>query len=307
MFTKIVSSRIEVYVTKINSFFKLFFERFVDSNINNAAIVIAYNALLAIFPTVILVGNLLPLLNLKADTIMSYLQTAVPPTIYKTLNPLVRTFLTSGSGGIASVSALVAIWAASRGINALKRAINDAYGVDSQSAFMTRIVSIAIIFVFAIFLVALFIFFSFGQLALEKLSPILNLPLSWLDTFRSVKWPTTILGIFAILCLIYRFLPNAKVHWRCIFPGAVLGTAGWLLITQGFSIYVYYFAQRVLSYGALGTFIVLLFWLNYSGWTILLGAVVNASLEYCLYGKVTPRRPTFRRILDNVIPKKDNS
>ena len=102
-----ISSRIEVYVTKINSFFKLFFERFVDSNINNAAIVIAYNALLAIFPTVILVGNLLPLLNLKADTIMSYLQTAVPPTIYKTLNPLVRTFLTSGSGGIASVSALV--------------------------------------------------------------------------------------------------------------------------------------------------------------------------------------------------------
>ena len=192
-----ISSRIEVYVTKINSFFKLFFERFVDSNINNAAIVIAYNALLAIFPTVILVGNLLPLLNLKADTIMSYLQTAMPPTIYKTLNPLVRTFLTSGSGGIASVSALVAIWAASRGINALKRAINDAYGVDSQSAFMTRIVSIAIIFVFAIFLVALFIFFSFGQLALEKLSPILNLPLSWLDTFRSVKWPTAILLYFS--------------------------------------------------------------------------------------------------------------
>lgn len=290
---------------KINLFTKLFIKRFTDGNINNAAIVIAYNALLAIFPTVILIGNLLPLLSIKADTIMSYLQTAVPPTIYKTLNPLVRTFLTTGSGGIASVSALVAIWASSRGINALKRAINDAYGVDSQSALMTRIVSIALIFVFAVFLVALFVFFSFGQLALEKLSPIFNFPLSWLDTFKSVKWPTTILGIFVILCLIYRFLPNARVHWRCIFPGAILGTAGWLLITQGFSIYVYYFAQRVLSYGALGTFIVLLLWLNYAGWTILLGAVVNASLEYYFYGEVIPRRPTIKRIWDNVVPKKD--
>lgn len=298
------------WVKKVNQwlqkFTKIFIESFINSDINNAAIVMAYYTLLAIFPTVILIGNLLPLLNIKSTTIMSYLETAVPATIYNTLQPLVKNFLDNGSGGLASVSALVAIWAVSRGINALKLAINKAYGVgDTQSAIVTRVVSILLIFVFGIALVIIFLFFSFGQIVLENLGPIFNLPLSWLTTFKSLKWPTTIFGIFGILCLVYRFLPNAKVHGLFILPGALIGTTSWVLITQGFSIYVHYFARGVLSYGTLGTFIFLLFWLNYSGWVILLGAVFNATLERLKYGQISAKKPTIKKIWDNVLPQND--
>lgn len=111
-------------------------------NINNTSIVIAYYALLAIFPSIILLGNTLPLLNIKASTVLVYLESAVPATIYKTLYPIIISFLDHSSGGLISVSALVALWATSRGVNALKLAFNETYGVEeSQSAITARIIS----------------------------------------------------------------------------------------------------------------------------------------------------------------------
>ena len=61
-------------------------------------------------------------------------------------------------------------------------------------------------------------------------------------------------------------------------------------LDQGFSIYVRYFARSVLSYGTIGTFIVLLFWMNYSALVIMVGAVINATLEERKYGTIRSKR-----------------
>ena len=61
-------------------------------------------------------------------------------------------------------------------------------------------------------------------------------------------------------------------------------------LTQGFSFYVRYFARSVLSYGTIGTFIVLLFWMNYSALVIMVGAVINATLEERKYGTIRSKR-----------------
>ncbi|KRL42345.1 MAG: YihY/virulence factor BrkB family protein [Liquorilactobacillus nagelii] len=285
--------------------FKQILKRLTAININNAAIVIAYYALLAIFPTIILIGNLLPLLNVKAATILTYLENAVPKTIYHTLSPIILSFLDHGSGGLISISALVALWAVSRGINSLKLAFNTAYGVENiQNVLMTRLFSIVITFLLLASLAIIIILFSFGQLVLDYLTPILNISENLTGLFIQVKWPVTVLGLLFILGAMYFFLPNAKVHFWLIIPGTILATISWILLAQGFSIYVRYFARSVLSYGTLGTFIVLLFWLNYSGWVVMLGAVLNATLEEVVYHQIIPRKNRFKRYLIKKIKEK---
>ncbi|MFT8459844.1 MAG: YihY/virulence factor BrkB family protein [Liquorilactobacillus ghanensis] len=274
-------------------------------NINNAAIVIAYYTLLAIFPTIILIGNILPLLNIKAATILAYLESAVPKTIYHTLSPIILSFLDHGSGGLISVSALVALWAVSRGVNSLKQAFNDAYGVeDTQNVLMTRLFSLIITFLLLASLAIIIIAFSFGQLVLDYLAPILDISEKITGLFTQVKWPVTVLGLLFILGAMYFFLPNAKVHFWLTIPGTVLATITWIVLAQGFSIYVRYFARSVLSYGTLGTFIVLLFWLNYSGWVVMLGAVLNASLEMLVYHQIIPRKNRLKHYLIKKINSK---
>jgi membrane protein len=273
-------------------------------NINNAAIVIAYYSLLAIIPMIILIGNLLPFINIKATTILAYLETAVPKTIYQTLQPLVLSFLDHSSGGLISISALVALWAVSRGINSLKLAFNTAYGVENvQSVLVTRVISVVVTFLFIIILVMMTMIFSFGQAILEYLTPILKLSVELTGTFSRVKWPITMIFLLLFLGVLYYFLPNAKVHFWSIIPGTLLATFSWLLLAQGFSIYVRYFNKSVLSYGTLGTFIVLLFWLNYSAWVVMLGAVLNAALEEFKYQQIKPRKDRLNRYLSKKMHK----
>ena len=148
-------------------------------------------------------------------------------------------------------------------------------------------------FLFTAFLgvafVLLFIIYSFGQAVLEYLAPLFNLPMDMIDTFNQVKWPTIMVGIFLIMVLLYAFIPNAKLHLRFIWPGALFATCGWMVLTQGFSVYVKYFARTVLSYGTIGTVIVVLFWLNFTCWVIMVGGIINATLEEMCFGEVKPK------------------
>src|SRR5699024_12753857 len=109
--------------------------------------------------------------------------------------------------------------------------------------------------VLGLLIVALFLVFSFGQIALDYITPLLNLSTNWIDLFMRWKWPTAAIGIFVIIILIYTLIPNAKLHFILVLPGAILATIGWLGLSQGFSIYVRYFTRTLLSYEALGTFI----------------------------------------------------
>ena len=279
---------------KCKAFFKAVLSKTIQGDIFNTAIIVTYFVLLTIVPIVIFIGNILPMMHINAAKIMPYLNVALPEPIYNFLGPIVRKFLTHGSGGVASFSMLFTLWAGSRAINALKRSMNQIFGVgDSQDFIATTILSILITISFGALLVTVFVIYSFGQIVLEYLTPIFQLPLSYLEIFLKYRWSVTFIIIFIILCLLYIVLPNVKVHWLSVWPGALIASLGWMALTGIFTIYVKYFAYRVLSYGTLGTFLVLLFWMNYSNLIILFGAIVNAFIEEQCYGTVVPKEHKF--------------
>lgn len=289
---------------RLARFSELFQKNFKRANVSSTAIVIAYYTLVTIFPMVIFIGNILPLLRLEVDAVLPYLEMAMPRSIYTTLEPLITKFLQTGaSGSVASISGLVTLWATSRGINALKQAFNQAYDVGNDQGVITqRLLSFLIMIFIGVMLIILFVIYSFGQLVLEHLTPLFELPTDWLTTFSQLKWPTTVLGLFLIFIILYFLVPNAKVHLKYIWPGAVVATLGWMMLTQVFSIYVRYFARSFLSYGTIGTFIVLLLWLNYSAYVIMVGVVINASLEELRGGKVKAKG-ALDHFTDNAVKK----
>ena len=287
----------------IKKFIKLIVAEFGEVNFGNTAIVMAYYVLLAIFPLLIFAANLLPLLGLKAGNLLPYLKVAFPAAVYSTLKPIIMDFLNNSSGGLASVTGILTIWSASRGINTLKMSINQVYGVEEyDNAITSRIFSFFAILVFGLLAIVVFLINSFGQLVLDYLAPIFHWNLGWLDAFSKYKTFGTFLVLVLVMLFLYEFLTNAKTHMRFVWPGALFAASGWMLLTQGFSIYLKYFAKSVLSYGTIGTFIVLLFWLNFSSWVVLLGALLNSTLERYHYGKIEPKRTAIKRLYDKVDP-----
>ena len=96
--------------------------------------------------------------------------------------------------------------------------------------------------------------------------------------------------------LIYLIVPNAQLKLKAVIPGTVFATVGWMLLSQVFGIYAKYFATRVGGYQIIGSFIVLMLWLNFAATIIILGGIINAVVqEYITGAEIKERRtPTSR-------------
>ena len=94
-------------------------------------------------------------------------------------------------------------------------------------------------------------------------------------------------GLFALL---YRFLPDVRLHWRDVMTGALV-TA--VLFTIGQQLIGLYLGQSSIasSYGAAGSVMILLLWVYYSCQILLFGA--EFTRVYTQRHGVRPRPESF--------------
>ncbi|MGC6768422.1 YihY/virulence factor BrkB family protein [Enterococcus sp. LJL128] len=290
---------------KLNRFIHTTQERMVSSEIGNTSVVVAYYLLLSLFPLLITIGNLLPYLRIDPNTVLPYVAEIIPETIFNDLKPAIKSLLTQSSGGLLSISALATLWSASQSINALQTAMNKAFGVEPRkNIIIVRLVSLVVIVLFLVSLVGVVVVLGLGQNILEFLEPFVHIPTDFLDTFEALKWPVTALGLFLVLSLIYLVVPNVKLKSRSVLPGAVFATIGWLLLSQVFGIYITYFSSRVSGYQIIGSFIVLMLWLNFAATIIVLGGIVNAVVEdYLSHGEIEDRDGMIKQLFSSVKKK----
>lgn len=288
---------LKIVFRKSKTFLRALLKRFNESEVVNNSIVLAYYLLLSLFPMVMLLGSLLPLFQIHVKTVLEYIETAVPETIYNITEPIVRDFLGSGNGELFSFSLLLTLYSASQAVAAFQRTVNRAYDVAKyQNPIINRVVAFFLtVIIIGIVSVLVFIF-SFGQTLISYLTPIMNLPTHWFNLVGQLKWPVTIMGLFIGLALLYYLVPNAKIKFRYVIPGSLVATAGTMILSQFFSFYLRVFAQSVTSYKTLGTFIAIMFWLNFSAMIIMLGGVINATWQELKDGKIVETSGSFRKV-----------
>jgi membrane protein len=79
---------------------------------------------------------------------------------------------------------------------------------------------------------------------------------------------------------LYRFGPaGRRARWKWLTPGSLVATAGWLLLTLLFGVYVSKLGHYNATYGSLSAVIALLTWLYVSSYIFLLGAELNSEIE----------------------------
>lgn len=267
---------------KFREFIKLALRRFGDAELGATAASLAFYSLLSMFPMLILLGNLLPLFGFSYDGVSDYLGQVVPSSIMTWINPVIHDLLNSTSGSALSIGAIATLYAASLGVNGLKNGFNKAYGVPAPANFVVqRLVSMLMIFTLILLLGGVMIAFTFGRQFLEWIVPLFGLSDNWLNTFNTLRWPVTLAALIVVILVLDYFLPNVRIAFWTILPGGIFTIAGWLGLAQVFSLYMRYFGARFSSYGTIGTFMVLLLWLNFSAMLLLIGAVINALVaEY---------------------------
>lgn len=265
---------------------KIVVAHFTSADVVSSSAVIAFYLLLALFPLLIALGNLLPLLNITPDLVIFYLDIIIPAPVLDLLRPLIDSLLDTPSSGLLSIGAIGALWSTTKGISFLQKGMNKAYGIPDSNYISRRIISLITILIIMLFFVAFILFFSIGELVLGALSPTFPPLENFMWVLKSLKWPVTVPFIFCLLIIVYRATPDIKVRLRETLPGAAFATVGLLVLAQGFTLYLRFSAQQFNSYGAMATFFIMMFWLNFTFIIIILGAVLNASIAEFRFGEV---------------------
>ncbi len=78
----------------------------------------------------------------------------------------------------------------------------------------------------------------------------------------------------------YYLLPDVKQKFKFITPGSVIGTLVWFGACLGFNLYVSNFGSYNVTYGSIGSVIVLMTWFYLTGFIFLMGGEINAILEH---------------------------
>lgn len=256
------------------------------AEVSSNAAELAYFILLSLAPVLLVAANIIPFLPISAEEILPYLKTALPGDIYNVVQPMLIDFLSNTNGGVISIGLITSLWSASKAFNATQVVLNDVYGVEKRKNFIiVRVVSflinLAIVAVVGVIMFA----FVFGEQILHFVESLLHVKLTLIETILSFRWLVLLVVLIVVLTLIYYLLPNHSLSIKYAIPGAIFATAGWLILSQGFSLYVKYAGGAATGSGTFGVFIVLMLWLYLSATVLLLGAFINTIYYQYRNGK----------------------
>ena len=285
-------------------FFDIFKDQLKTSNFSNEAVLIAFYVLLSLFPILIVVGNIISALHINPQTVISYMHLVVPEVVQGILDPIVTDLLTSGNAGIMSISIISLLWSATQGVNRIEIGINKAYGFEyTSSSFLQRFLWI-IVFIGGIFSVmAGALILSAGEYILRQLDPVYTAANRIMEVITYSKWPIAIVFILLILTLMYKFMPKTKVKFTDALPGSLFVAGGWLVLTQVFALYLKFSARSLNMYGVMSTFFILMFWLNFAAMLIIIGAVINSTVQMIRKGKLEEKDGVMDKLEDAAIDK----
>lgn len=240
----------------------------------------AFNALLAIFPFLIFLAALAGVLggDNTAENFVKAMFRLMPADVARTLTPAVTHVLTTRNGGLLTFGILGTLWVASGGIEALRLGLNEAYNVpEVRSIWFRRLQSVAFVIIGAFAILLLSVAIILGPIIWHFLKSTLHLSLQDRIVWDFTRYLFATLVLVAALLLLHRWLPNTRLRWRDILPGAIATTLLWLLAGSLFSLYLGNIGSYSITYGSLGGVIVTLTFFYISALIFIFGAQFNVA------------------------------
>lgn len=267
-------------ITTYDGFIKELLMRIKKVDVTGLASQLAFFFLLSLFPLLIFMFTLLPYLNLDQAEIFIFIRDYAPESVAILLEETLGEVFNNRNGGLLSFGIIATVWSASKGMNALTKALNLFYFQEKPSSF---IVARGTSIVFTVMLIAVLIVALvlpvFGQQIGTFAFSYLGLENSFLKFWSSIRLLLPPVLIYSVFSLIYWIVPNLKLSYRSVMIGSIIATVGWIVTSLGFSFYVSSYGNYSSTYGSIGAIIVLMLWLYLSGIILMIGGQLNAVMN----------------------------
>ncbi len=245
-----------------------------DNNTTSFAAAAAFFMFLSIIPIVILTGSILQYTSISPEMIFTVGDSLLPHDIVAFIAEMAGEFSDRSVAAI-SVSALITLWLAGKGVQSLIYGLDAVHGFTEKRNFVTiRLRGSIYTFIFILLLIFSFTILVMGgsvQDMLIKQVPDLNIAVNFFLNFRFIFVWAFLVFVFQS---VYTFLPGVKLKYREQFVGALFAAVCWSLLSWGYSLYIERF-DGFAFYGSLTTVVMALVWLYLSMYVLFIGAAIN--------------------------------
>lgn len=248
----------------------------------------AYSGLLSLFPVLSSLAAILVQAN--AGKVSQYLAQfifeAVPPGATELIE---RQFGQRGAQPVTLLigAALLSAWAAASLMDTLMEGFRAAYRLPGGRGIVKdRLVALVLVFISAMPAILASALLVFG----DAIGSALLRRAGWVDEGGNVaagillasKAIRLVISLGAVVLttgLLYYIAPNRPQSWKNVWPGAILATALWTIVTAAFAWYVRNIAGYNVMYGSIAGVIALLVWMYLLAALALFGCEYNAERE----------------------------
>ena len=262
---------------------KAFLHYYQVSDSELTSVAVAYYWLISIFPLLMIAVNILPYFQIPISDFLITLKEFLPDTIYDVVAKIAREVLTQPSAGLLSFAVISALWTFSKSMNFLQKSFNKAYGIAKNRGLishqlMSLLVSLGLQILFAL---ALFLS-MFGHMLLDLVKNYWKSESSLFAYLQDFTGPLIYAFLFAILIMLYYFLPNVKVgRIRYVLPGSLFVLLTLISLLTIFSAYFNNYVNYLVDVRFFSSIIVvvMMFWFIIIAKILIIGAVINASVQ----------------------------
>ncbi len=261
---------------KLNQYIKQISKAHVSVYAGNAS----FFLIIAAFPALMMLLTLLQYTPLTADDVISALNGLIPSALLPMVEYMFYDLKSASAGTVISITAISAIWLASKGVMGVLNGLNAVYGAEETRYYpLRRLISMIYMVALLVALLLTLILHVFGQ----RLQALLLARVPFLGRLFAMALQFRYVFLIGMLTLVFTscflVLPNHKVKLRSAFPGALLSAVGWVLFSSVFSFYINHFSNYSAFYGSLTTLVVFMLWLYICMNILFYGGMFNAYLD----------------------------
>ena len=256
-----------------------FVRRFFTDGVGRTGAELAYFFLLSFFPLMIFASLLIGTFHINIDSVREMLKGVIPSDVLNIALSYIAYFTDLEMDGLMYVGLGAALWSASRAVSSLSIAVNRAYRIENgRNVVVQFLINIGFSAAMLVSIVLTITILVLGRGALQYVSRFLHIDAMQINTWHILRFVPITLLFFCILLFLYSVVPNKRIGFRQVIPGAIAAAISWLVASIGFSFYVENMARYSLLYGSIGAIIVLMLWLYLTGVILIMGAELNHVL-----------------------------
>ncbi|MBW0012081.1 YihY/virulence factor BrkB family protein [Mycobacterium sp.] len=191
------------------------------------------------------------------------------------IEPTIRDITAGAAGEVASVGFLISLWAGSSAMSSFVDAVVEAHDqTPLRHPVRQRFFAL---FLYIAMLMLVVVAAPVAVVGPRKVSE--HMPVGLQNLLHYGYYPTVVLGLMAGVAVLYRVALPVPLPTHRLIPGTMLATAAFLVATLGLRFYLRWIGSTGYTYGALATPIAFLLFAYFGGFSIMIGAELNAAIQ----------------------------